>query len=156
MGCTLSAEERQAMEQSKNIDRKLKEDGVQAAKDIKLLLLGAGESGKSTISEADEVRQTITIIIHEGGFTQEDNKQYKPVVFSNTIQSLVAILRAMSTLNISYGDPDRETDAKVVFDVIGAHGGHGALLRGAAPGHEAPSGPTPGFKSASAVRTSTN
>uniref|UniRef100_A0A1I8IIF1 Guanine nucleotide-binding protein G(O) subunit alpha n=1 Tax=Macrostomum lignano TaxID=282301 RepID=A0A1I8IIF1_9PLAT len=112
MGCTLSAEERQAMEQSKNIDRKLKEDGVQAAKDIKLLLLGAGESGKSTI-----VKQMK--IIHEGGFTQEDNKQYKPVVFSNTIQSLVAILRAMSTLNISYGDPDRETDAKVVFDVIG-------------------------------------
>ena len=47
-------------------------------------------------------------IIHEGGFTQEDNKQYKPIVYSNTIQSLVAILRALGLLGINYSDPDRE------------------------------------------------
>lgn len=47
-------------------------------------------------------------IIHEGGFTSEDNKQYKPVVYSNTIQSLVAIIRAMGTLSIPFGDNERE------------------------------------------------
>lgn len=40
MGCTLSAEDRLAMERSKQIEKGLKEDGIQAAKDIKLLLLG--------------------------------------------------------------------------------------------------------------------
>ena len=40
MGCTMSAEERSAMERSKQIEKNLKEDGLQAAKDIKLLLLG--------------------------------------------------------------------------------------------------------------------
>uniref|UniRef100_A0A182J7V0 Uncharacterized protein n=1 Tax=Anopheles atroparvus TaxID=41427 RepID=A0A182J7V0_ANOAO len=40
MGCTSSAEERAAVARSKQIERNLKEDGVQAAKDIKLLLLG--------------------------------------------------------------------------------------------------------------------
>lgn len=40
MGCTQSAEERAAIERSRQIERNLKEDGVQAAKDIKLLLLG--------------------------------------------------------------------------------------------------------------------
>jgi guanine nucleotide-binding protein G(o) subunit alpha len=40
MGCTLSAEDRLAMERSKAIEKGLKEDGIQAAKDIKLLLLG--------------------------------------------------------------------------------------------------------------------
>ncbi|CAE1269205.1 GNAO [Acanthosepion pharaonis] len=45
----MSAEERLALERSKAIEKNLKEDGIQAAKDIKLLLLGAGESGKSTI-----------------------------------------------------------------------------------------------------------
>ena len=40
---------------------------------------GAGESGKSTI-----VKQMK--IIHESGFTSEDFKQYRPVVYSNTIQ----------------------------------------------------------------------
>ncbi|EUB58065.1 Guanine nucleotide-binding protein G(o) subunit alpha [Echinococcus granulosus] len=114
MGCTLSKEERDALEQSRNIDKKLKEDGMQAAKDVKLLLLGAGESGKSTI-----VKQMK--IIHEGGFTQEDNKQHKPVVYSNTIQSMAAILRAMNTLGIPFGDPVQcPEDARVVSDVIQA------------------------------------
>lgn len=40
MGCSLSAEERQAVERTKVIDKNLKDDGQQAAKDVKLLLLG--------------------------------------------------------------------------------------------------------------------
>ncbi|XP_045452804.1 guanine nucleotide-binding protein G(o) subunit alpha isoform X2 [Melitaea cinxia] len=111
MGCASSAEERAALARSKQIEKNLKEDGIQAAKDIKLLLLGAGESGKSTI-----VKQMK--IIHESGFTNEDFKQYRPVVYSNTIQSLVAILRAMPNLGITYGNKDRESDGKMVFDVI--------------------------------------
>ncbi|CAB3372197.1 Hypothetical predicted protein [Cloeon dipterum] len=113
MGCALSAEERAALARSKQIEKNLKEDGIQAAKDIKLLLLGAGESGKSTI-----VKQMK--IIHESGFTSEDFKQYRPVVYSNTIQSLVAILRAMPNPNLAipFANHERESDAKMVFDVI--------------------------------------
>ena len=40
MGCAQSAEERAAQARSRLIERNLKEDGLQAAKDIKLLLLG--------------------------------------------------------------------------------------------------------------------
>ena len=40
MGCAMSAEERASRARSKQIEKNLKEDGVQAAKDIKLLLLG--------------------------------------------------------------------------------------------------------------------
>ncbi|CAH2226385.1 jg16853, partial [Pararge aegeria aegeria] len=47
MGCASSAEERAALARSKQIEKNLKEDGIQAAKDIKLLLLG---NGASTIS----------------------------------------------------------------------------------------------------------
>jgi len=111
MGCAMSAEERASRARSKQIEKNLKEDGIQAAKDIKLLLLGAGESGKSTI-----VKQMK--IIHESGFTSEDFKQYRPVVYSNTIQSLVAILRAMPNLSISFTNNEREADAKMVMDVV--------------------------------------
>ncbi|KAJ3648265.1 hypothetical protein Zmor_020079 [Zophobas morio] len=111
MGCTVSAEERAAIARTKQIDQTLKEEGQKAKRDVKLLLLGAGESGKSTI-----VKQMK--IIHESGFTSEDFKQYRPVVYSNTIQSLVAILRAMPNLGISYGNNEREIDGKMVFDVI--------------------------------------
>ena len=57
-------------------------------------------------------------IIHESGFTSEDFKQYRPVVYSNTIQSLVAILRAMPNLNIGFSYNDRDSDAKMVMDVV--------------------------------------
>ena len=40
MGCSLSADYRAAMERNRQIEKELKEDGMQAAKDIKLLLLG--------------------------------------------------------------------------------------------------------------------
>lgn len=49
MGCAMSAEARAALQRTKEIEKQLKEDGLAAQKDIKLLLLGAGESGKSTI-----------------------------------------------------------------------------------------------------------
>lgn len=67
----------------------------------------------TSIKSKKTVRKIIVVslctrIIHEGGFTSEDNKQFKPVVYSNTIQSLVAIVRAMATLNIDFGEPERE------------------------------------------------
>ena len=47
MGCTLSAEERAALDRSKAIERNLKEDGVTAAKDVKLLLLGKRRASRA-------------------------------------------------------------------------------------------------------------
>ncbi|VDM48923.1 unnamed protein product [Toxocara canis] len=127
MGCTMSQEERAALERSRMIEKNLKEDGLQAAKDIKLLLLGNISSfffcfvDKSVyvihvlhgIEMAtlllDSVVWHIRLrIIHESGFTAEDYKQYKPVVYSNTVQSLVAILRAMGNLSVSFGASERE------------------------------------------------
>lgn len=52
-------------------------------------------------------------IIHESGFTSEDFKQYRPVVYSNTVQSLVAILRAMPNLLIPFGSPEREVSIEI-------------------------------------------
>lgn len=46
MGCTLSAEDKAAVERSKMIDRNLREDGEKAAKEVKLLLLGEERRGR--------------------------------------------------------------------------------------------------------------
>ena len=57
-----------------------------------MLLLGAGESGKSTVVKQMQ-------IIHMNGYRDRDEmEKYKPVVFSNTIQSMIAILKAMGAL----------------------------------------------------------
>lgn len=108
MGCTVSAEDKAAAERSKMIDKNLREDGEKAAREVKLLLLGAGESGKSTI-----VKQMK--IIHEDGYSEEECRQYKAVVYSNTIQSIMAIIKAMGNLQIDFGDPSRADDARQLF-----------------------------------------
>lgn len=47
MGCTLSAEDKAAVERSKMIDRNLREDGEKAAREVKLLLLGERPGGRA-------------------------------------------------------------------------------------------------------------
>lgn len=46
MGCTLSTEDKAAVERSKMIDRNLRDDGEKAAREVKLLLLGEEEEGR--------------------------------------------------------------------------------------------------------------
>uniref|UniRef100_A0AAY5KWP5 Adenylate cyclase-inhibiting G alpha protein n=1 Tax=Esox lucius TaxID=8010 RepID=A0AAY5KWP5_ESOLU len=112
MGCTISQEDKAAMERSKMIDRNLREDGDKASREVKLLLLGAGESGKSTI-----VKQMK--IIHEDGYSEEECKQYRVVVYSNTIQSIIAIIRAMGRLKVDFKEPSRADDARQLFVLAG-------------------------------------
>ncbi|XP_029013429.1 guanine nucleotide-binding protein G(i) subunit alpha isoform X2 [Betta splendens] len=108
MGCTISAEDKAAVERSKMIDKNLRADREKSSREVKLLLLGAGESGKSTI-----VKQMK--IIHEDGYSEDECKQYKVVVYSNTIQSIMAIIRAMGRLKIDFGDASRADDARQLF-----------------------------------------
>ncbi|CAH0562433.1 unnamed protein product [Brassicogethes aeneus] len=114
MGCAVSTTgDKQAQAKSKLIDKGLREDGERAASEIKLLLLGAGESGKSTI-----VKQMK--IIHEQGYSHEEREQYRPVVYSNTIQSLMAIIRAMGQLRIDFADPSKTDIARQFFTYASA------------------------------------
>lgn len=55
MGCAQSAEERAAAARSRLIERNLKEDGIQAAKDIKLLLLGKGVERKCGVNYSSRI-----------------------------------------------------------------------------------------------------
>lgn len=46
-------------------------------------------------------------IIHEDGYSEDECKQYRAVVYSNTIQSMMAIVKAMASLKINYSNPSR-------------------------------------------------
>jgi len=65
-------------------------------------------------------------IIHEKGYSQEECLQYKPVVYSNAIQSLMAIIKAMGQLKIEFGHVDRAEDARQFFSLAG-HADEGAM-----------------------------
>ena len=62
---------------------------------------GTGESGKSTFIK--QMR-----IIHGGGFTAEDKKNYIKLVYQNIYTSMQTMIRAMETLNISFADPQNK------------------------------------------------
>ncbi|TWW62151.1 Guanine nucleotide-binding protein G(i) subunit alpha-2 [Takifugu flavidus] len=81
---------------------------------------GAGESGKSTI-----VKQMK--IIHEDGYSEDECKQYRAVVYSNTIQSIMAIIKAMANLKIDYEDSARADDARQLFALSAAAEEQGIL-----------------------------
>ncbi|KAH9410130.1 Guanine nucleotide-binding protein G(i) subunit alpha-2 [Tyrophagus putrescentiae] len=99
MGCTVSNyEDKESAARSKAIDRNLKLDRERKAREIKLLLLGAGESGKSTILKQLK-------IIHIDGYDKEECRQFRRVIYANTIQSLSAILQAMELLGIGFALP---------------------------------------------------
>uniref|UniRef100_A0A182JVK3 Ig-like domain-containing protein n=1 Tax=Anopheles christyi TaxID=43041 RepID=A0A182JVK3_9DIPT len=59
-------------------------------------------------------------IIHETGYSQEECEQYRPVVYSNTIQSLMAIIRAMGQLRIDFADPSKTDIARQFFTYASA------------------------------------
>ncbi|KAH9823939.1 heterotrimeric G-protein alpha subunit (G-alpha, GPA2) [Melampsora americana] len=64
---------------SKSIDRRLKEDEKRMAKEVKILLLGAGESGKTT------VLKQMQIVHNRGGFTSAQREEYRQQVFINVM-----------------------------------------------------------------------
>jgi guanine nucleotide-binding protein subunit alpha len=54
---------------------------MMAKNEIKMLLLGAGESGKSTMLKQMK-------LIHLDGYNNQERDAYKEIIFSNTIQSM--------------------------------------------------------------------
>jgi len=61
---------------------------------VKLLLLGAGESGKSTLFKQMKV-------INKGGYSDEERKSFIPVVHSNTIISMKTLITAFEQLGVT-------------------------------------------------------
>lgn len=44
-------------------------------------------------------------IIHQDGYSPEECLEYKSIIYGNVLQSILAIIRAMSTLGIDYAEP---------------------------------------------------
>eukprot|EP01156_Anaeramoeba_ignava_P023383 Anaeramoba_ignava/c21502_g1_i1.p2 GENE.c21502_g1_i1~~c21502_g1_i1.p2 ORF type:complete len:129 (+),score=51.15 c21502_g1_i1:1567-1953(+) len=84
------------LEKKKNaiIEEQLQQDQLQEEKEIKLLLTGTGDSGKSTF-----VKQ-IQILFKEG-FNEDDQKAHKQVIRANLVFHMKALIRAAEELNIS-------------------------------------------------------
>lgn len=63
-----------------------------------IILLGAGESGKSTIIK--QMR-----IIHSGGFPEEERHQTRAVIYSNIVIAFKVLLDIMNAEHIKFQNP---------------------------------------------------
>jgi len=77
---------------------------------VKLLLLGAGESGKSTF-----VKQMK--IIHGDGYSTDEQKSFISIIHSNLLTSMVEIIKAMSKLNITLHNPSNKAYATEIINL---------------------------------------
>lgn len=110
MGCGASKVDKEGQARNDEIEAQLKRDKIAQRNEIKMLLLGAGESGKSTILKQMK-------LINVGSYTLEERVSYKEIIFSNTLQSMRVILDAMENLDIPLTDPTNARRAEVILSL---------------------------------------
>jgi guanine nucleotide-binding protein subunit alpha, other len=102
-----------------NINKKIQSDRRKESKEVKILLLGesryplcvlsvtdcivgAGESGKSTIIK--QMR-----LIHAGGFSKSERRSWKNVIFHNLVDAFLLVFDILQ----AYGDHCQDANSEV-------------------------------------------
>jgi len=80
---------------NEQINRELRRHKKDARRELKLLLLGTGESGKSTFIK--QMR-----IIHGDGYDDDDKRGFIKLVYQNILTSILNMTAAMQTIHIEY------------------------------------------------------
>uniref|UniRef100_A0A3B5JYR0 Guanine nucleotide-binding protein subunit alpha n=1 Tax=Takifugu rubripes TaxID=31033 RepID=A0A3B5JYR0_TAKRU len=108
MACCLSEEAKESKRINAEIDKQLRRDKRDSRRELKLLLLGTGESGKSTFIK--QMR-----IIHGAGYSDEDKRGFIRLVYQNIFTSMQSMIRATETLKIPYKfEQNREVDIEKI------------------------------------------
>ncbi|KAF3834839.1 hypothetical protein F7725_027397 [Dissostichus mawsoni] len=108
--CCLSEEDKTGLAVDKEIARILKQQKKKERREIKILLLGTGESGKTTF-----IRQMR--IIHGRGFSEEERRSFAKCIFQNILTAMKAMTGAMTALKIPYFNPENEIYGKWLHDI---------------------------------------
>jgi len=95
---------------SRVISKYMREQKKKFDSEVKLLLLGAGESGKSTIAKQ-------MIIIHLKGFNEVSERiTFRPIVFTNIMASIRILLRAVDEFNLQLNPANMEARRRTMGD----------------------------------------
>ena len=108
MSCCMDDEERMQRYRSRTIDKELEKEKLHFKRTVKILLLGAGESGKSTFLK--QMR-----IIHGKDFDEEALHEYKLTIYNNLVKGMKVLIDAREKLLIPWGNKANVQHAKLVF-----------------------------------------
>jgi len=95
-----------ASQRNKDINKELKKSAAKSSNEVKLLLLGAGESGKSTFAKQMK-------ILHMNGYTDEERAQYKSIIYRNIIDSFADVIAACWKLGIPFEEKNKDRALKM-------------------------------------------
>ncbi|KAJ2916109.1 hypothetical protein MD484_g4302, partial [Candolleomyces efflorescens] len=109
MGGCVSTADRAGKARSDEIDKQIEEDNKRFKRECKILLLGSGESGKSTI-----VKQMK--IIHKNGFSETELAEFRPVVYKNVLDSAQQVVLYMRKTGIECVDFSNKALAEKILD----------------------------------------
>ncbi|KAK0491729.1 heterotrimeric G-protein alpha subunit, GPA3-like protein [Armillaria luteobubalina] len=101
MGNWVSQPDRDKKASSDLIDEQLEGDRKRSKKECKILVLGSGGSGKSTIFK-------LMKIAFQGGFTPEERDSYRGTIYKNVLDSAQAIALMMRKIGIQCADESNE------------------------------------------------
>jgi len=104
-----SPEEAEQRNRSREIDKIIERDKQHYRRQVKLLLLGAGESGKSTFLK--QMR-----IIHGYDFDDTVIEEYRTVIYQNIVRGMKVLVDARNKLNIPWENArDNATNGSYVM-----------------------------------------
>ena len=101
--------DRVGKQRNDQIDRELLKQASAKEDIVKLLLLGAGESGKSTF-----VKQMK--IIHGDGYSIDELNNFINIIHGNLLTSMVQVIKAMDKLNITLHNPSSQVYASKIIN----------------------------------------
>jgi len=102
----MSHQESADAETTKKLDNVLKVTQNNDTKIIKLLLLGTGESGKSTIFKQ------MQILYVDNGFTEFEKNVFRPVVRKNIVDSIQTLIMGADRFNLRFQDKNSNDIAR--------------------------------------------
>ncbi|SCV68539.1 BQ2448_660 [Microbotryum intermedium] len=139
MGCssstpaTMGYVPKESKDRSYAIDKQLDDDAKRLRRECKILLLGSGESGKSTI-----VKQMK--IIHQNGYSRDEMLLFRMTVYKNVIDSAQTLVLALRRFKLEPTESENREYAELISefrledDSFSASPGLSLAQPGAAPG----------------------
>ncbi|XP_077126883.1 guanine nucleotide-binding protein subunit alpha-15 isoform X1 [Ranitomeya variabilis] len=103
----LTEEDKMSLAINREINRMLKIHKKEDNGVLKLLLLGTGESGKSTFIK--QMR-----ILHGSGFSDQDRENYSKLIYQNIITCAQSLVDAMEILKVPYVWEENKVNGKMI------------------------------------------
>lgn len=112
MGICISSGSLEGSEEDKRrhrlAEKSLREAKAKMSSQVKVLLLGSGDSGKSTILK--QMR-----LIHKVPFSTEEVEGFRQLVFNNLTEGLKYVFEAMEDMELEI-EPENAEDVKLILD----------------------------------------